>query len=222
VDERLHPRRAAGSHVLSARIHRSLSAGCTPPPAGLDFAPALGQNGGMGVWRGRTWTCRLGLLILPLGFLLGHLACRPNRAPDPVPAKVSPSEIVYELRGGFAGFNLVLSVRRAAEEAAGAKPPLAEAVVEDRGRIVRAGNLSSSQSSDLERLLAAADLPRLRSQYGQEGAVSDAMEEVVTVSWAGQEPVRVAFVSDPRDEPPAELKALTERLRELALTLPAR
>ena len=74
----------------------------------------------------------------------------------------------------------------------------------------------------IDRLLAAADLPRLRSQYGREGAVSDAMAEAVTVRQAGQDPVRVATVSDPQDEPPAEFRALTDRLRELALTLPGR
>jgi hypothetical protein len=151
-------------------------------------------------------------------------ACRPNRASDPDPAQVAPTEIVYELYGGFAGFNLVLSVRRAAGEAEseGAKLPAEEAVVEEKGRVVRAGNLGSVGWADLDRLLAAADLPRLRSQYGREGAVSDAMAEAVTVRRAGQKPVKVATVSDPQDEPPAEFRALTERLRELALTLPAR
>ena len=178
----------------------------------------------MRAWRGRTWTCRLGLLFLTLGLLLGQAACRPHRAPDPDPAKVAPTEIVYELYGGFAGFDLVLSVRRASEEAgaAGAKLPSEEAVVEEKGRIVRAGNLGSAGWADLDRLLTAADLPRLRSQYGREGAVSDAMAETVTVRRAGQEPVKVATISDPRDEPPAEFRALTERLRELALTLPGR
>jgi hypothetical protein len=174
--------------------------------------------------RGRTWTCRLGLLFLTLGLLLGQAACRPNRAPNPDPAKVAPTEIVYELYGGFAGFNLVLSVRRAAGAAGpeGAKLPAEEAVVEEKGRIVRAGNLAASEWADLDRLLAAADLPRLRSQYGREGAVSDAMEEAVTVRQAGREPVKVATISDPQDEPPAEFRALIERLRELALTLPGR
>src|SRR5262245_45954677 len=148
--------------------------------------------------RGRTWTCRLGLLGLlgpTLGLLVGQPACRPNRNPDSTPVKVAPTTIVYELHGGFAGFDLVLSVQRAAEEAGtagGAKLPPDEAVVEEKGRIVRAGNLGPEGWAGLEALLAAADLPRLRSQYGRPGAVSDAMEEVVTVRRAGQDSVRVA------------------------------
>ncbi|HWN80720.1 MAG TPA: hypothetical protein VNM87_01370 [Candidatus Udaeobacter sp.] len=172
--------------------------------------------------RGRTWTCRLGLLGIAVGLLLGQPACRPNRTPDSAPAKVAPEEIVYELHGGFAGFDLVLTARRGEAGAEGAKLPADETVVEEKGRIVRGGQLGPEGWAGLEELLRAANLPRLRPQYGQEGAVSDAMTEVVTVRVPGQDPIRVATISDPRDEPPAEFRVLTERLRELALTLPAR
>src|SRR5262245_29729805 len=99
------------------------------------------------------------------GLLLRQPACPPNRTPHPAPAKVDPEEIVYELQGGFAGFDLVLSVRRGGAGAAGAKLPADEAVVEEKGRIVRGGQLGPDGWAGLEQLLRAADLPRLRPQY---------------------------------------------------------
>ena len=45
---------------------------------------------------------------------LGSIGCRPSREPAPasnLAKTAAPSEIVYELRGGFAGFDLTLTVR---------------------------------------------------------------------------------------------------------------
>jgi hypothetical protein len=152
---------------------------------------------------------------------LGSFGCRPSREPAPASnlAKTdAPSEIVYELKGGFAGFDLTLTVR---PESAAGGAATAQADVVDKGQSVRGGALAPAEWAGLEQLLAAADLERMRPSYGREGAVSDAMEEVVTVRRPGNE-VRVTVISDPGDEAPAEFRALTERLRELALTLPSR
>jgi len=161
--------------------------------------------------------------LVVFGSLLGLLACRPSResAPDPHPPSpkaVASTEvvIVYELTGGFAGFDLTLTVRQEPGTA-----PEGAAVVMEKGREVRVGSLSPGDWAGLEQLLAAADLGQIRPSYGKEGAVSDAMQEVVTVRRAGAE-VRVSAISDPGDEPPAEFRVLTVRLRELALTLPSR
>jgi hypothetical protein len=123
--------------------------------------------------------------------------------------------LVYELRGGIAGFDHVLQIRPAAQGSEAA----AEAIVTERGRPTRTGVLNPADWQALQQLVAAADLAHQKPAYGREGGVTDAFHEVVAVQSQGAT-ARVTVISDMADEPPEALRVLLERLRELALTLP--
>ncbi len=174
----------------------------------------MGHNASMRAALG--WLSWAGPVLMCLGLAA---ACRsagktPSREPAApatraVPDTTTSDQIVYELRGGFAGFDLELRI-----ETDGT------AVVRDAGRVTRRGHLTMDEVKALNVLVHAARLPELKPEYGSAGAVVDGMSEVVTVRGdAGTFVVRIN--SDPADEPPAGLEALTRRLRELALTLPA-
>jgi hypothetical protein len=154
------------------------------------------------------------LVLVPVVFL----ACRASREQPPAPrpgeieaetAELPADEVVYELEGGIAGFQIELRIDRGGA-----------AVVRDAGRGERRGQLGADDRADLARLVAAADLDHLAPAYGRPGAVVDGMAEVVAVR-RGDRSVRVSAVTDPANEPPAALRDLFTRLRGIALTLPA-
>jgi hypothetical protein len=168
---------------------------------------------------------RLGIVVgLVLGFAMGLAGCRsPDGRPpsagdapdsiaatgtDPIEPIDTIDEIVYELTGGIAGFQLKLTIDRSGA-----------AVVYDAGRVARRGRLTLPEWAEIEQLVVSAKLDQMPGQYGRAGAVADAMDEVVTVRWDGQV-LRRATVTDPANEPPEGFRALNARLRELALTLP--
>lgn len=146
------------------------------------------------------------------------LACRTgaNSSPGAGSSSSAPGgrlaieTITYELSGGFAGFQLRVEIDRAGM-----------AVLNDRGRVAREGQLAAGEWEELIRLVEEADLAGLKASYGRSGDVADAMNEVVTMR-SGGGTVRVAVVTDPADEPPERFRALTRRLMEFAHTLPSR
>ncbi len=134
-------------------------------------------------------------------------ATQPGQAQEPAQTAAIP-EITYELTGGIAGFQLRLHIDREGM-----------AKVYDRGNPVRGGQLSAQDWQDVQRLVDAAELPALARTYGRDGAVVDAMREVVTVE-SGDKFVQVAAVTDPSEQPPQGFVELTRRLMELTNTLP--
>ena len=146
------------------------------------------------------------------------IACRSPREQAPAlrPGEVESEaaglpadEVAYQLEGGIAGFRIELRIDRGGA-----------ATIRDAGRGDRRGQLGAADRADLARLVAAADLDHLASAYGIPGAVVDGMSEAVTVR-RGEQSVRVSAVTDPANEPPAALRDLFNRLRGIALTLPA-
>jgi hypothetical protein len=119
-------------------------------------------------------------------------------------------EVIYELSGGFAGFRLELRIRNGGE-----------ASVHDAGELTRRGRLTGEEWAELVDLIEAAALSALDSEYGRtDGSVADAMSQRVSVR-SGEGTVSVGTAGGSIDEPPAGLVALSKRLMELTLTLPA-
>jgi hypothetical protein len=144
-------------------------------------------------------------------------ASAPPAPTHPAPAPSAPTtigaaidEVTYEVTGGFAGFQLELRIRKGGE-----------ALVYDAGKLARRGQLNAREWVELVELIDAARLPELVGEHGRDdGSVSDSMRQVVSVRSAG-ETVTVATDGGPGSELPAGFTALTRRLMELALTLPA-
>jgi hypothetical protein len=133
-----------------------------------------------------------------------------DRAPAAPAGEAPIDEVIYELTGGFAGFQLELRIQNGGE-----------AMVYDAGQLARRGELTSAEWQELVGLIEAAALPQLASEYGRvDRSMADAMRQVVSVRSRGGT-VSVATAGGPDDGPPESYVALARRLMELALTLPA-
>lgn len=171
---------------------------------------------------------RIGVLVLCIGWVSG-LGCRSTtqrgtttQGTATTTAETKPStqappeeernieEIRYEITGGIAGLQLRLDIDSSGN-----------ALVYDRERLTRGGRIEAPEWQELKTLVEAADLTELKASYGRTGDVADAISEILTINRDGRT-VQISLVTDPSDQPPERLHALTRRLMELTHTLPAR
>lgn len=118
----------------------------------------------------------------------------------------------FSVRGGFAGFQLDLSIT-----------PGGSAALLDRGRPAGQTRLAATARDTLRRLLEAAapaSPDRAAITYGRPGRVADGWERTLTVRGGGQA-WTIREITDPDNLPPPPVAALFEWLMERTMRLRA-